>query len=173
MKIRIKNITLMEEVETEEAEEILEEAKEHYKLLKSIPLYIFLGFLAMSIISIFFIVPIPINSSNMVVTSHEKEVVTPQLVPAFVICLWILTIFSLIALIICSNIYANKLKPFYRLLEIAKMNDKIRHEERIREKERQRLRSNKGKQEFLVNDVENTINKNNMYQDLVELEEVE
>ena len=64
-----------------------------------------------------------------------------------------------ISMSICFNIYNQLMQPYKKLLNIAVMNDRIRHEEKVRHSERQRL-ENENK-----NDSENI---NNIYEEDIE-----
>lgn len=170
MDFKIKNITLMEEVETEEARELLSKARWRYCALWLVPLIL--------IIINFFGLVISLSKTT-VVNSHSKTAimsttnssggvvgVEPNL--PFTIFFAVFTIISIIAFVVCLCIYINKIAIFKKLLKIAKINDRIRHEERIREKERQRIRAGLHMQKINTEDIQKTINLHPMYESLKE-----
>mgnify|MGYP004662045101 CR=1 FL=1 len=114
-KIKTKNITLMETPETDEALSILASVKYNYN-------YWIWGIFALRIVMIFML-------TIFAVTKIFDAV-------------YVLVVFIAISLIasIILHIKRDKFfKPYRELLKIAQMNDKIRHEERIRFRERKRL----------------------------------
>ncbi|MGN1222246.1 MAG: Got1/Sft2-like family vesicle transport protein [Christensenellales bacterium] len=126
--IQTKNITLKQTPETDEALKLLNEKKSY--LLKKI---IALG-ICFAIGILFFF------------CSLFQFVTSPVISNAFVTFINILSIFSMLSAIVFGVlffVYLNKrsalLRPYYELLRVAQRNDEIRHEERIRWRERKRL----------------------------------
>lgn len=117
--IEVKNITLMDEVETKEAEEIYEKFRVKYSLIMVVPILLFF-----------------ISTVGLILKITE-----PAKYAIALNTMIILTIISLIVFIIGIAVYKNFMKPYEKLLEIAKLNDKIRHEEKIRDRERKRLQA--------------------------------
>lgn len=113
IKEEIKNITLYETPETNEALKLLTKARTRYNA------YIFLAVIAclaliLSLFAFFY---------------GYKECI-------------IISFVSFILLMVFIIIYKNLINPYIKLFTIAENNDKIRHEERIRYKERKRLEEN-------------------------------
>lgn len=114
-QITVKNITLMQTPESDEARELLEEAKQRFKLyiLWCIPALIIGVVLLGCGIGLNNVVQIGIGSTFLVIFA--------------------------ISLIFFLSRRAAYLRPYIELLRIAISNDKLRHEERIRWRERARL----------------------------------
>lgn len=144
--LKTNQITLLENVETAEAEQIYKNKKLKYSLLFIIPFILFICFLACTIYEI--------QQTQLIETSPKYFVKTFQNTNAL-IAFCCLTGISFWITIINIIIYQKKLKPYKDLLEIAKTNDKIRHEEKIREKERQRIKNEK-ETNYTIKDIENT-----------------
>lgn len=122
-KIKVKNITLMETPETDEALSLLSRAKDKY----------FIWSLVMTVLVIFFGIVEFIFLQSITIN------VAYRVIGAFV---WII---SIVLLIVIRSLRRAYLKPYYELWNIAKLNDKIRHEERIRFRERKRLEQTESK----------------------------
>ena len=126
-KLKLKHITLMDEVETNEARKIFQEHQRKYSPLVVVPLIV--------------------------------SIVT--LILGFILHISVLFNVALIAFVLTfigAMIYSAKMQPFWKLLKIAKLNDKIRHTERIREKERQRLANLALKdKKYTIDDIETTL----------------
>lgn len=112
-KIEIENVTLIDDVEEKEARKLYNKKK------KKVLLYFFIANCSMLII--FFLVLAICSGINFDM--------------ALLILLWICFFLELILILV----YNLLMYPYRKLLKIAKFNDKIRHEERIRIRERQRL----------------------------------
>ena len=119
-KIKTKNITLKQTPETDEALKLLSQVKEY--LLNVI---VILG-VCFGVSLLFFFVSILYNRT-------------------FSIGFIILILFTAVGFGVAFFVYLNKrssmLRPYYELLRVAQRNDEIRHEERIRWRERTRLNS--------------------------------
>ena len=133
-KLKLKHITLMDEVETNEARKIFTEHQRKYSPLIVVPLIV-------SIVTLLLGLLLP----------------TPELATMTSILLKI-ALAAFVLTFIGAAIYSAKMKPYLKLLKIAKLNDRIRHTERIREKERQRLANpaNKDKK-YTVDDIDTTL----------------
>lgn len=112
-KIEVKNITLMDDVETKEAESLYYVAKHKY-----FPPYCF--------VSLLFFIFLLLTLAG----SGDKE--------DSELFLGLTILFGIVAFL-ARSIYTSKMKPYKKLLKIAELNDRIRHEERIRENERNRI----------------------------------
>ena len=132
---KTKNITLMEEVETNEAEEIIELYRKKYKYFVLVPLLCFF-------ISFVIMIANGQDIGNISSDTNTVLVVLPGVS-------FVLTVLGLI-------IYVAKMRPYLKLLKLAELNDRVRHEERIRFKERKRLESEM-KTEFQTEDIEKTL----------------
>lgn len=129
---KANNITLIEEVETKEAEKIFESYKKKYKYFVIVPLLcLFISCIVMGT-----------SSQNIGDTSPNTILIV---LPAVSVILTVVGIITYIA----------KMRPYTKLLKLAELNDKVRHEERIRFKERKRLES-EVKTEFETDDIEKT-----------------
>lgn len=118
-KIETSVITKKQTPETDEALVLLQGAKRKLKLIYILPM------LALTIPAI--IVSI-LSSSRAAVIGGSVYVLTE-------LCLFTSIISTTVYLIIRGNF----LRPYYRLLKVAMRNDDVRHEERIRFRERKRL----------------------------------
>ena len=135
MNLNIKNVTLMDEVETKEAESLYNRARKKYCIIAFIPAILFI---------IFFICYLSntLSSASAASTSGLKEAAkTIQTSTIFLILTIIFAIFTIIGV----SVYKSKIDVYYKILKVARFNDKIRHEEKIRFKERLRLESIKNK----------------------------
>ena len=132
-KINAKDITLMDEVETEEAVRLKKEAKVKYIWLFIAPLIVYIAFWFPT--CCFF----------------------PNRYTIGYVCL-VIEIISLIAFLVGLIVYIKKIRPYKKLLKIAKNNDRIRYEERVRMKERRRLEQ-EGDREYTSRDVDKTVKK--------------
>ena len=116
-KEEIKNITLMDTPETDEATELLNKKISQQKQTK---LILFL-LTSVTIVSIFISITVIFKTRIPFILS---------------------SIFTFIMIIVDFKILSSfslQLLPYRQLLKIAKRNDEIRHEERIRESERKRI----------------------------------
>lgn len=129
-EIYVKNITLMDEVETKEAITIYSSFRKKYIWFILVPLILLTIFLFANIIK-------------------------------FNVHLWIFCLLSFIAFVLGFIVYKTLMNPFRTLLKIAKRNDMVRHEEKIRESERQRLRQER-ESIYKISDIDNTANKENL-----------
>lgn len=128
--IETKNITLLEEVETIEAEELLHTQKIKWLWLFIVPLALAVVFLILSLSLRF-----------------------PQVFSLVIFCV-------LIAIALANiGVYFKQLAPYIKLKRVAQLNDRIRHEEKIRFKERQRLQQEDYKEKYTKQDITNTIKK--------------
>lgn len=114
---KIKNITLSDESETKEAQALLEKHKKIY-LLWIIPFCLFVTFVTLLINALG-----PYAMNNLPITNPLSMITS---------------ILLIISLIIVPNICYKHMKPYRDLLKIARSNDRIRHEEKIRCSERLR-----------------------------------
>ncbi len=144
--LKTNQITLLENVETAEAEKIYNNKKLKYSFLFIIPF--------VSLICFLICVIYESQQTQLIETSQNFFVEAFKNKNAF-IAFSCLTGISFWITIINIIIYQKKLKPYKDLLEIAKTNDKIRHEEKIREKERQRIK-NQTETNYTLKDIENT-----------------
>lgn len=127
--IQVKNITLMEKVETTEAEGYYYKNKLKYSFFYIIPALLFFLFLVLTIIESQKTVNIKVSNSILIEKQNMDRYITfMSLMCAFIV-------FTILGF----AIYRHKMKPYRELLTIAKLNDKIRHEEKIRNNERKRL----------------------------------
>lgn len=122
--INVKNIVLMEKVESEEAEKLYYEKRNKYQLIYTIPILCLFLFVILTIIQL--------NGEN------------PNV--ALLTFFEIMIVLFILSIIITIGIYRNLIQPYKDLLKIAELNDKIRHEEKIRFKERKRLLSEEEKE---------------------------
>lgn len=114
--IETVNITKMETPETDEALTLLYKVKSEYDIGIALTIVGTILFLLFALILTF-------TTDNVDITY----------------IFWGLFIVNFFAFILCIFIRKIILKPYYELLEIAINNDKVRHEERIRFRERKRL----------------------------------
>ena len=116
-KEEIRNITLFESPETDEATELLNKKIQEQRLTKLILIFTTLILVIAEFISL----------------SSIMKSRTPFI---------LFSVLILIMLIVDLKIFSSfslALLPYKQLLRIAKRNDEIRHEERIRESERKRI----------------------------------
>lgn len=147
--IKVKNITLMDEVETKEAEKLYNDNKFKYCAIYLIPL------LFLIITTIFFIVQLNITLTPRTYGSSSKQETSTNML----YILLTLMIISIILTIIGFSIYNNLMQPYKKLLRIAILNDRIRHEEKVREQERRRLQK-EFNNNITTEDINNTYKKN-------------
>lgn len=141
-KIEVKNITLMDKVETKEAEKIYYEQKQKYNLLLIIPILCFFLFFILTVI----------QSNKEVRDGYQMVNENPELFTFF----QVMTIISIMITILCFFIYKEKMRPYKELLQVARLNDKIRHEEKIRFRERKRLEK-ENKTRYTTEELKETI----------------
>lgn len=114
-QIKINNITINDECELKEAQKLLSKAYCKYSFLVIIHI--------LSLVSGFLLI--------------GYTLLTKQIDINFIYIIFGISLFAISY--ITFYIYKNKLKPYHELVKIAKRNDQIRIEEKIRYKERQRL----------------------------------
>lgn len=132
--LKLTHVTLMEEVETEEAQEIYDKYNQKYRPLVLIPLIL----LTITLIILF----ISLACQSMILLSVAST----------------FSLIAFLATIIGASAYSSRMAPYNKLLKIAKRNDEIRHEERIREKERQRLANPANRDKaYTINDIDGTL----------------
>lgn len=138
IKEEIKEITLYETPEADEAIKLLQKAQQKQIGIKIIAI---IGSIILTGIDVaLFFIP------------ETKG----QLIGFSIFLLSVILIFN-IALFINLN---GELKPYKKLLKIAEHNDEIRHEERVRENERQRIRNSQNKEKYATNKIiEKTLKK--------------
>lgn len=141
-EIKVKNITLMDQVETKEAQKIYNERKQKLNLLLIIPILSFFLFLILTII----------QSNNVIRDGYQSINKNPDLFTFF----QVMTIASAMITIFCIFIYREGIRPYKELLEVAKLNDRTRHEEKIRFRERKRLES-ENKTQYTKEELKETI----------------
>lgn len=141
-EIKVKNITLMDQVETKEAQRIYNYKKQKLNLLLIIPILCFF-------LSLIFTV---IQSNNVIRDGYQSINKNPELFTF----LQLMTITSAMITIICIFIYRECIRPYKELLEVAKLNDRTRHEEKIRFRERKRLES-ENKTQYTKEELKETI----------------
>lgn len=106
----LKNkITLIDELETKSAQKLLNMKLEQFRKIYFIPLIIL------------------IVSSVITIATNYNDIM-----------LYILFL-SILAFVVSLISYFIIIRPYVKLLKLAKFNDKIRHEEKIRFKERKRM----------------------------------
>ena len=128
--LKTKNITLMERTETEEAEEIYGYMKKTLIWWWLIPLLLFFMF------SVLFVVGMISNNTLGLI----------------MIAFMVISFFSLIIGIV---VYAKLMAPYRDLLKIAKYNDRIRHDEKLRIKERERMQT--AKEQYTKESIKETL----------------
>lgn len=144
--IQVKNITLMDKVETLEAEGYYYKNKSKYCFFYIIPALLFILFLVLTIIEAQKVVNIKTSNGILIEKQNmDKYIAFMSIMFAFVV----MTVLGFV-------IYRHKMKPFRELLAIAKLNDRIRHEEKIRNNERKRLETELNKI-YTVKDISETI----------------
>lgn len=144
--LKIKNITLADNVETKEAKQIYKIQKLKYSLLIIIPLILFLCFISCLIY----------ESQQYNEYANLLPGIDTYQHPDLILTFFILSIVTFLIIIINIVIYFQKLKPYKDLIEIAETNDRIRHEEKIREMERQRLKNGPITTKYTIEDIETT-----------------
>ncbi len=120
-KIETSVITKKQTPETDEALVLLSDAKKKFKLVYLIPMLALL-------------IPFPI----VAIISSSGVLMDGSVYVLAALCLLVSIISTMIYLIVRGNF----LRPYYRLLKVAMRNDDVRHEERIRFRERKRLEEN-------------------------------
>lgn len=123
----------MEEIETKEAKKIFEERNKKYSSWYVVPSMLFFIAGITSLVLYF------IGKTN-----------PPTILLA-------ITGISFIFIFIGSSIYTSLMKPYYKLLKIARLNDRLRHEERIRDKERRRLAEMTESKKYTTKDIDATL----------------
>lgn len=137
IKEEIKHITLYDQPETQEALYLLNKNKEKISLIKNtITIFTILLFAT-------FIISLITRNSEIFIISG------------------ILFLIMFIFFIIVSLYQKRLLEPYYSLLRIAKRNDQIRHEERIRFRERKRLEAEEI--EIIYKDGQSSLVKDDIY----------
>lgn len=129
--IEVKNITLMEKVETTEAEGYYYKNKIKNCFFYIIPLLLFILFLVLTIIE---------SQKTINIKTSQGILIEKQNMDKYITFMSLMFVF-LITTFLGFIIYRQKMKPYRELLAIAKLNDRIRHEEKIRNNERKRLES--------------------------------
>lgn len=120
LQSQFKNLTIMETPETDELEKVIYNKKTPFISILT----------ALILVDIFFIVFSAVQPSQT-----------------------ILIIFALISCLITAivyTIYRYTLKPYFKLLKLAKLNDRVRHEERLRIRERERYEQNKNNKKIPI-----------------------
>ena len=119
----------MEKVETVEAEGHYYKNKLKYCFFYIIPIIFFLLFLILTIVESQKVVNIKTSNGILIEKQNMDRYIT------FMSLMFIF----FVAIFLGFIIYRRKMKPYRELLAIAKLNDRIRHEEKIRNNERKRL----------------------------------
>ena len=145
-KIEVKNITLMEKVETEEAECYYYKNKSKYCFLYIIPALLFILFLVLTIIE---------SQKTVNINTSNGILIEKQNMDRYITFMSLMFSFFVITFIGFA-IYRYKMKPYKELLAIAKLNDRIRHEEKIRNNERKRLKTEQ-KSIYTIKDISDTL----------------
>lgn len=142
-QLKIKNITLVDEVETKEAIKIINEYRAKYCWFYIIPICLMIVSFVIACLA------------GQYEESKFNVILFNLVIPEANFNIFLVTI--LITVIGCW-VYSYLMKPYRKLLRIAISNDRIRHEEKIRHQER--LRLNKTNPiTYDVEDIENTIKK--------------
>lgn len=128
--IKVTNITIMETPETDEAIELLEKAKLNYNSIIKYCIYIAILPLLLCLIDI--------NSAKWALIGVGSSIVI-----AILICL------------IDCVLKQEYLKPYRQLLKTAISNDEVRHQERIKFRERRRLENEEREQRINLRDQNN------------------
>ena len=144
--IQVKNITLMDKVETLEAEGYYYKNKLKYSFFYIIPVLLFVLFLVLTIIESQKTVSIKVSNGILIEKQNMDKYIT----------FMSLMYSSIILTVLGFSIYRHKMKPYRDLLAIAKLNDKIRHEEKIRTNERKRLETEQ-KNVYTTKEISETI----------------
>jgi len=147
-EIEVRNITLMEKVETQEAEGYYYKNKFKYCFFYIIPAMLFFLFLVLTIIEAQKVVNITTTNGILIEKQNMDRYIT----------FMSLMFTSILVTLLGIAIYRHKMKPYRELLTIAKLNDRIRHEEKIRNNERKRLEVEK-KRTYTKKDISDTLNK--------------
>lgn len=150
MILDVKNITLMDETETKEAEELYKKCNKIFCWMFIAPLIIFI------IVGIGTICQF--NDNTFVSGGHGSTGYTINNNPSLLNGLYICCIIFALLTIIGFFVYRKLMRPYKKLLKLAEKNDLIRHEEKIRYKERARLQKEHDKK-YVTKDIENTIKK--------------
>lgn len=117
-KINANNITMQENIETEEAKKLKNNKVKKFIAIPIVPFILF-------IISI-------IVLTNNIKNTTEQQVIT------YIIFSCICYFLFIVGLIVFFIL----MKPYFKLVRTAKKNDRIRYEEKIRFNERKRLEQN-------------------------------
>lgn len=123
-EIEVKNITIMQTPESDEARELLEEAKQKFRLY-------FLWCVPAFIVGTILLICGAINANTLLISLGAT------FLACFVIC--------------CIYYFSRRaayLSPYIELLRVAISNDKLRHDERIRWRERARLENTEGGKDY-------------------------
>ncbi len=123
----------MEEIETEEAKEVFDEHHKKYSTWYVVPAMLFCV-AGIAALVLFFM-------------GETKPILT----------LLIITAVSFVFIFIGTSIYTSLMKPYWKLLKIARLNDRLRHEERIRDKERRRLAEMTESKKYTTKDIDATM----------------
>lgn len=124
-KIDIKNITLMENIESRELEQIILEKERRNSII-----YLFIIFL--------FWITIPTIIASLILKNEQISTISFNQVSWIVIYMGIV----ICASIIVFNRLKRKIAPYRQLYELAKENDKTRHKAKIFYNEIKRLEKN-------------------------------
>lgn len=130
---KFDEITMKENVESNKVSEYYHKALDDTRYLIAIPL-------------IFFIIS---SFVMLILLSYDDNT------KAEVFCVF--AILSFIAMIICKVIRSKKISFYKELYKIAKKNDAIRHDEKVRHFERKRLEQ-KYNNEFNIKNIQETLN---------------
>lgn len=118
-------VTMKEYVESKAAKSLYEKMLYKTRLLVTIPAIIF----AIMVIAFVYEMQSTNNLGTITVTTSNTKT------------LLILCVISFVALVVCLGIRAKKLEPYRELYKIARENDDIRHDEKVRYLEVKRLES--------------------------------
>lgn len=133
------NITLMDNLETKEAEALYRKKRKIY-LLYLIP--VILDVVAIILLSSAFIsrdLPLGFASIQLAVSIVISPIASIFSLKGVFGLIFI--IISIILWIVFPKICRNILKPYKELMQLTKMNDQIRHDEKVRYKEKIRLQN--------------------------------
>ena len=157
MLLNLKYVTLMEEVETKEAEYVYKKMKARYIWFILVPLFILL--------TCFLVLVMILINSPLIMYFYQDVDLNNQINVLVKIMLVVCNTIPIsgVILAIFISIYRKKMRPFKKLLSIARLNDKIRHEEKIRERERKRIIEEQNKITYEIDDIQNTIDKSEIY----------
>jgi len=134
-------VTMKEYVESKAAKGLYEKMLHKTQLLVTIPAIIF----AIMLIAFIYEMQATNNLGTITVTTSNTKT------------LLIMCMISLVALVVCLSIRAKKLEPYRELYKIARENDNIRHDEKIRYLEVKRLESTKYINDNSIDNIKSTI----------------